>query len=119
MLAINTGMNRIGVRWDEVVNFMHQIGFHRALELEGVFTHFATADCPETLDFHIQAKRYIEAVEALRAAGINPGIVHCANSAPPPSVTLTCASTWCAWASACTAISPALKPRRSSSCARP
>ena len=76
-LAINTGMNRIGVRWDEVVNFMHQIGFHRALELEGVFTHFATADCPETLDFHIQAKRYIEAVEALRAAGINPGIVHC------------------------------------------
>ena len=69
-LAINTGMNRIGVRWDEVVNFMHQIGFHRALELEGVFTHFATADCPETLDFHIQAKRYI-----------NPGIVHCANSA--------------------------------------
>ena len=80
-LAINTGMNRIGVRWDEVVNFMHQIGFHRALELEGVFTHFATADCPETLDFHIQAKRYIEAVEALRAAGINPGIVHCANSA--------------------------------------
>ena len=24
---------------------MHQIGFHRALELEGVFTHFATADC--------------------------------------------------------------------------
>lgn len=80
-LAINTGMNRIGVRWDEVVNFMHQIGFHRALELEGVFTHFATADCPETLDFHIQAKRYIEAVEGLRAAGINPGIVHCANSA--------------------------------------
>ena len=80
-LAINTGMNRIGVRWDEGVNFMHQIGFHRALELEGVFTHFATADCPETLDFHIQAKRYIEAVEALRAAGINPGIVHCANSA--------------------------------------
>ncbi len=62
-LAINTGMNRIGVRWDEVVNFMHQIGFHRALDLVGTFTHFATADCPETLDFHIQAKRYIEAVE--------------------------------------------------------
>ena len=80
-LAIETGMNRIGVRWDEVVTFMHQVGFHRALELEGVFTHFATADCPETLDFHIQAKRYIEAVEGLRAAGINPGIVHCANSA--------------------------------------
>ncbi len=80
-LAVNTGMNRIGVRHDEVVSFMNQVGFHRALDLVGTFTHFATADCPETLDFQIQAKRFIEAVDAMRNAGINPGIVHCANSA--------------------------------------
>ncbi len=80
-LAVNTGMNRIGVRHDEVVSFMNQVGFHRALDLVGTFTHFATADCPETLDFQIQAKRFIEAVDAMREAGINPGIVHCANSA--------------------------------------
>lgn len=80
-LEINTGMNRVGVRWDEVVPFMHQIGFHRALELVGTFTHFATAECSETLDFQIQAKRFVEAVGALRAANVNPGIVHAANSA--------------------------------------
>lgn len=80
-LKVNTGMNRIGVRFDEVVAFMHQVGFHRALELVGTFTHFATADCAETLDFHIQAKRFIEAIDALRGAGIDPGIVHAANSA--------------------------------------
>lgn len=80
-LAVNTGMNRIGVRHDEVIPFMTQIGFHRALDLVGTFTHFATADCPETLDFHIQAKRFVEAVGSLRAAGIDPGIVHAANSA--------------------------------------
>ena len=80
-LKVNTGMNRIGVRHDEVVSFLTQVGFHRALELVGTFTHFATADCPETLDFHIQAKRFIEAVNAIRAAGVNPGIVHAANSA--------------------------------------
>lgn len=80
-LAINTGMNRIGVHWNEVVPFMQTVGFHRALDLVGTFTHFATADCPETLDFQIQAKRFIEAVDAMREAGINPGIVHCANSA--------------------------------------
>ena len=34
---------RIGVRWDEVVEFARQISFHRALDLEGTFTHFATA----------------------------------------------------------------------------
>ena len=80
-LAVNTGMNRIGVRHDEVVSFMHQVNFHRALDLKGTFTHFATADCAETLDFNIQAKRFVEAISALRLAGIDPGIVHAANSA--------------------------------------
>lgn len=80
-LAVNTGMNRIGVHWDEVVPFMQTVGFHRALDLVGTFTHFATADCPQTLDFQIQAKRFIEAIDAMREARIDPGIVHCANSA--------------------------------------
>ncbi len=80
-LKVNTGMNRIGVRYDEVVEFARQISFHRALDLVGTFTHFATADCPGTIDFERQAKRFYEAVNALRAAGINPGIVHAANSA--------------------------------------
>ena len=80
-LKVNTGMNRIGVRWDEVVEFARQISFHRALDMVGTFTHFATADCPGTIDFERQVKRFYEAVNALRAAGINPGIVHAANSA--------------------------------------
>ncbi|MEG0503578.1 MAG: alanine racemase [Raoultibacter sp.] len=80
-LKVNTGMNRIGVRYDSVVDFMTQISFHRALDLVGTFTHFATADSAETLDFQIQMKRFFEAINALRASGINPGIVHAANSA--------------------------------------
>lgn len=80
-LAVNTGMNRIGVRFDEAVEFARRIGFHRALVQEGTFTHFATADCAETLDFTMQLRRFNETVAALRAAGIDPGLVHCANSA--------------------------------------
>lgn len=80
-LKINTGMNRIGVRHDEVIEFMQRVDFHRALELVGTFTHFATADNAESFDFQIQTKRFIEAVNAMRAAGINPGIIHAANSA--------------------------------------
>lgn len=80
-LAVNTGMNRIGVRHDDVIEFLRQVNFHRGLELAGVFTHFATADCPETLDFEIQARRFVEAVSAIQMAGINPGVVHAANSA--------------------------------------
>lgn len=80
-LAVNTGMNRIGVRFDEVLPFMSRIAFHRALDLEGTFTHFATADMSETLDFQIQLKHFNTALESMRQAGIKPGIVHAANSA--------------------------------------
>lgn len=80
-LAVNTGMNRIGVRFDEALDFVRQISFHRALEQLGTFTHFATADCAETLDFNMQLRRFKETVAAMRAAGIDPGLVHCANSA--------------------------------------
>lgn len=80
-LAVNTGMNRIGVRFDETLDFVRQIRFHRALDLVGTFTHFATADCAETLDFTMQLRRFKETVAALRMAGIDPGLVHCANSA--------------------------------------
>ncbi len=80
-LAMNTGMNRIGVRYDHVVEFMQQISFHRALELVGTFTHFATADGPDALDFQLQANRFRNAIDDMRQAGIDPGIVHCANSA--------------------------------------
>ncbi len=80
-LAVNTGMNRIGIRFDEVIEFLRQIDFHRALDLVGTFTHYATADMEETLDFHLQTKRFMEAVNAMRAAGVNPGIVHASNSA--------------------------------------
>lgn len=80
-LAINTGMNRIGVRFDEAREFLYQVSFHRALELEGVFTHYATAECPETLDFQRQARRFADAVGLMQQSGFDPGIVHSANTA--------------------------------------
>lgn len=80
-LAVNTGMNRIGVRYDDVLEFERVISFHRALEQKGMFTHFATADCPENIDFAIQVNRFNKAIETLKQAKIDPGIVHAANSA--------------------------------------
>ena len=56
------------------------IDFHRGLECDGTFTHFATADEPGGWDFDIQLNRFVTAVNALRDAGIDPGIVHCDNT---------------------------------------
>ncbi len=80
-LAVNTGMNRIGVRWDEVADFMRAMNFHRAVNLVGTFTHFATADEARSMDYYTQVKRFGEAISALQDADIDPGIVHCANTA--------------------------------------
>ncbi len=80
-LKVNTGMNRIGVRFDEVIEFMRRVSFHRALDLVGTFTHFATADAADTMEFNIQASHFVETIAEMRAFGIDPGIVHAANSA--------------------------------------
>ena len=80
-LAMNTGMNRIGVRYDEAAEFLRQISFHRALQLRGIFTHFATADTGDSLEVERQMRRFVDALTAIHSAGIDTGIVHCANTA--------------------------------------
>ena len=79
-LAIETGMNRIGVHYTEAVEFMRGIDFHRGIECDGVFTHFATADDPDGWDYKLQCRRFDEAVAALADAGLSYGTVHCDNT---------------------------------------
>lgn len=79
-LAIDTGMTRTGVSWSEVCDLRSFFDFHRGLECAGTFTHFATADVVSDWDFTLQLKRFNEAVEALREAGFDPGLVHCDNT---------------------------------------
>ncbi|AEB06326.1 alanine racemase [Coriobacterium glomerans PW2] len=79
-LAIETGMNRIGVHYTKVVSFRRGIEFHRGIQCDGVFTHFATADDPCGWDYKLQCTRFDEAVQAMRDAGFECGIVHCDNT---------------------------------------
>ncbi|OUP06912.1 alanine racemase [Collinsella sp. An2] len=79
-LAIETGMNRIGVHYTQVLDFRRSIDFHRGIACDGVFTHFATADDIDGWDYKLQRRRFDEAVAALRDAGMECGIVHCDNT---------------------------------------
>ena len=79
-LAIETGMNRIGVHYTQVLDFVRGIDFHRGIQCDGVFTHFATADEPSGWDYKLQCQRFTEAVQAIKDAGFECGIVHCANT---------------------------------------
>ena len=79
-LAVDTGMTRIGVAPEDVVELRRALDFHRGLECAGVFTHFATADVIEDWDFKVQAARFAEAVAALDNAGLSCGLAHCDNT---------------------------------------
>ena len=79
-LAIDTGMTRIGVSREDVIELRRTIDFHRGLECAGTFTHFATADVLDDWDFALQLNRFREAVDALRGAGLDAGLVHCDNT---------------------------------------
>lgn len=79
-LKVDTGMNRIGVRPEEAREFLLSLAGLTGLKLEGVFTHFATADVPGDWEFGTQVGHFDAALRSLRDNGIDPGIVHAANS---------------------------------------
>ncbi len=79
-LKVDTGMDRIGVPYAGVLDFMLVADRLGGLALDGVFTHFATADKLSDWDFALQFKRFRDTVQTLRDHGVEPGIVHCANT---------------------------------------
>jgi len=64
-LAINTGMNRIGIKcindFKEIINYIKSSQF---LNLEGVFTHFFDADCKNN-NFYKQMKSFYSYVKLI------------------------------------------------------
>ncbi|HSK46633.1 MAG TPA: alanine racemase [Coriobacteriia bacterium] len=79
-LKVDTGMNRIGVRAEDAPRFAAGLAGIPAIRLEGTFTHFATADVPGDWDVSRQLERFSDALAAMRTEGVEPGLVHAANS---------------------------------------
>jgi alanine racemase len=79
-LKINTGMNRLGISPSEVPAFAAALAECPHLELEGTYTHFASAEDFIGGQTVTQEEVFRACVERLRALGVSPGIVHLANS---------------------------------------
>ncbi len=80
-LKIDTGMNRLGLRYDNLSRTLPDLLASEHLELVGLYTHFATADMPDHPLMEQQRTRFEAVREDLRARGIQPTVVHAANSA--------------------------------------
>ena len=79
-LKINTGMNRLGISALEVEAFARALAECPHLELEGTFTHFASAEDFIGGQTVTQEELFRSCLDRLRALGVEPGIVHLANS---------------------------------------
>ena len=84
-LKIDTGMNRLGIAPSDVDCFARQLGKCKHLQLTGIFSHFASsgvfADTAVGKQTREQEERFYAALDRLRALGIDPGLIHLANSA--------------------------------------
>jgi alanine racemase len=79
-LKINTGMNRLGISPSEVDAFAKELAACPHVELEGTYTHFASAEDFTSSQTADQEKLFRGCLDRLRALGVSPGIVHMANS---------------------------------------
>ena len=84
-LKIDTGMNRLGISTNDVECFARQLAKCKHLQLGGIMTHFASSEAfapaPAGQQTREQEERFYDALDRLRKFGIDPGLVHLANSA--------------------------------------
>jgi alanine racemase len=80
-LKIDTGMNRLGFRHDNLDGTMPEVAAAPNLVVDAVYTHFATADDPEHPAFAEQRDRFEAVLQKLPRLGIDVRVRHAANSA--------------------------------------
>lgn len=80
-VKIETGFSRMGFSLEQLkenLPLFQKVG----LNIEGVYTHFADADNPDsTAKTDEQVQRFEEAVTLIEVAGFKPKWIHCSNSA--------------------------------------
>lgn len=79
-LKIDTGMRRLGIRPEELPEFMELLGSLASLRLAGILSHFPQSDSADLAPTSAQNRRFSEIVAALGVGGEGP-VLHIANSA--------------------------------------
>ena len=81
-VKIDTGMGRLGVRHEAAAEFARAVKKFTHLRVDGLMTHFASADDAARDPFtEEQSARFRAAQDAFRAAGHEPTFIDTANSA--------------------------------------
>jgi alanine racemase len=79
-IKVDSGMGRLGLLSHEVPDFMKKLAHMPALQIEGVYTHFGTAD-DDVPYAREQLNRFQALLTELDKDGLRPPLVHAANTA--------------------------------------
>lgn len=79
-VKIDTGMGRLGVYHTEVPRFFKKIKKSGKIFVEGIYTHFSSADKKSTAFTERQIRIFNRAIHQVRSLGIQPLYFHAANS---------------------------------------
>lgn len=80
-LYVDTGMQRGGINPAETIEVAQAVLALPHLLLEGVYTHFATAEETDDRFLHQQLNVFTDCIQELAATSIRPPLIHAANSA--------------------------------------
>lgn len=80
-VKVDTGMNRYGFSPQDVVDAIASLAGTDGVAVEGIFTHFSSADELDPAPTNRQIERFWSSVATLEARGLRPRYVHMANSA--------------------------------------
>ena len=80
-LKVDTGMGRIGVRPEEIGALAAKVAALPGIEIEGMFSHFAMADCRDKAYTRMQLVKFQQAIAAVKEQGIALPLCHIAESA--------------------------------------
>ena len=80
-VKVDTGMSRYGLLPAEVVPFLQAARALPGIRVEGLFTHFATADASDQTWVRQQIAEFDQVIAAIRNTGMEISIIHAANSA--------------------------------------
>jgi alanine racemase len=77
---INTGMNRLGINYKDALDLIKKIRGHNKINIDGIYTHFATSDEKNKEFANLQMARFNKILNNLRKNKINYGLAHISNS---------------------------------------
>lgn len=80
-VKVDTGMSRYGLFPAEVIPFLTAVSELPGIKIEGLFTHFATADSNDQTWVLQQIATFNQVIAAVRSTGMEVPIIHAANSA--------------------------------------